>query len=194
MSLNVERHNAYGDRSDDDLAGLYRQTGDKEIAGALYSRFGHLVLGLCFKYLRNRMDADDAAMQIFTGLMDDLRRHEVRHFKSWLYVYSKNYCLMQLRKKQSRLKKELEMNDEQVIVMDFSQDAHLNEREQQVLLLEQAIETLNDDQKKCIRLFYLENLSYAKISEWTGMTGNEVKSHIQNGKRNLRLKLEAGKR
>lgn len=192
MGAHAGRDNNNPERSDEELARLYRETGDRRYAGTLYQRFGHLVLGLCFRYLRNRMDAEDAAMQVFTGIMTDLRKHEVRHFKSWLYVYSKNFCLMELRKRQVRLKRELEISEDPVMVMDFASDAHLNERERQILLLEQAIETLNENQRTCIRLFYLQNLSYAEIAQSTGLNGNEVKSHIQNGKRNLKMKLEAG--
>ncbi|KAF5275472.1 hypothetical protein FQR65_LT16646 [Abscondita terminalis] len=42
--------------------------------------------------------SQDAVMQIFEELIDKLRIHQVDNFKSWLYTFSRNYCLMQLRK------------------------------------------------------------------------------------------------
>src|SRR5690606_6166094 len=144
----------------------------------------------CIKYLGNRMDAEDATAEIFSRLLTDLRHHQVRHFRSWLFVYSKNHCLMELRKRQSALKRELRLADDLPLLMDYSDPAHLHEREQQTRLLEQAIESLNDKQNTCIRLFYLENRSYQEIAAITGFPGGEVKSHIQNGKRNIRIKLE----
>jgi RNA polymerase sigma factor (sigma-70 family) len=190
MALFSRRDSVYVHNSDAEIIVQFRRTEDPYFVGILYNRYGHLVLGLCFKYLRNKMESEDAVMNIFSKLLEDLKKHKVEHFKSWLYVYSKNHCLMALRKRQSMLNKELELKDEGVLLMDFSDASHLKEREEQILMLEQAIEDLGDEQKKCIRLFYLENLSYADIAGSTGYSANEVKSHIQNGKRNLKIRLE----
>jgi RNA polymerase sigma factor (sigma-70 family) len=190
MALFSSRDNEYEHHSDSDIIILFRKSGDTYFAGVLYKRYGHLVLGLCLKYLRNKMEAEDAVMNIFTKLLDDLKKHKVDHFKSWLYVYSKNHCLMILRKRQSSLKRELEIKEDTMLVMDFSDGSHLKEREEQIQMLEQAIDDLSEEQKKCVRMFYLDNLSYVQIAEATGFSGNEVKSHIQNGKRNLKIRLE----
>ncbi len=160
------------------------------MVGVLYERYGHLVLGLCIKYLKNKDEAQDAVIQIFTGLLKDLKKHKIEFFKSWLYVYSKNFCLMELRKRQSALKKELELKENVHLIMDFSNPEHLNEKEKQITIMEKALELLNTEQKKCIDLFYLKNKSYVEIVDITGYTANEVKSHIQNGKRNLKIKME----
>lgn len=190
MALFSRRESEFEHSSDSEIIARFRKSGDGFFTGILYNRYGHLVLGLCFKYLRNRMEAEDAVMNIFTKLFDDLKKHNVDHFKSWLYVYSKNHCLMELRKRQSTLKRELEIKEDTVLVMDFSDGSHLREREEQVQMLEQAINDLSEEQKTCVRLFYLDNFSYAEIVKATGYTGNEVKSHIQNGKRNLKIRLE----
>lgn len=181
----------YKDYTDSELINTFLQTGDNSFVGLLYERYGHLVLGLCIKYLKNKDEAQDAVIQIFTKLIKDLTKHKIQFFKSWLYVYSKNFCLMELRKRQSTLKKELELKDNAHLIMDFSTPEHLQEKENQITLMETALEALNIEQKKCIELFYLKNKSYNEIIELTGYSNNEVKSHIQNGKRNLKLKMEA---
>ena len=53
-----------------------------------------------------------------------------------------------------------------------------------------AINELNAEQKECVSLFYLQKKSYAEIAAITGFSMMQVKSHIQNGKRNLRLMFE----
>lgn len=181
----------YINHTDNDLINNYLQKSDNTYVGVLYGRYGHLVLGLCIKYLKNKDEAQDAVIQIFTNLLSDLKKHKIQYFKSWLYVYSKNYCLMELRKRQSMLKKELELKENVHLIMDFSNPDHLNEKEAQIVLMEKAIELLNNEQKTCIELFYLKNKSYVEIEEITGYSNNEVKSYIQNGKRNLKLKMEA---
>jgi RNA polymerase sigma-70 factor (ECF subfamily) len=62
--------------------------------------------------------------------------------------------------------------------------------ETELQLLEWAIPQLKVHQKTCIVLFYIEQLSYDQIMAQTGYTFNEVKSYIQNGKRNLKLIME----
>ncbi len=180
----------YSSYSDNDLINTFLEKDDNNIVGVLYERYGHLVLGLCIKYLKNKDEAQDAVIQIFTGLIKDLKKHKIEFFKSWLYVYSKNFCLMELRKRQSALKKELELKENVHLIMDFSNPEHLNEKEKQITIMEKALELLNAEQKKCIDLFYLKNKSYVEIVDITGYTANEVKSHIQNGKRNLKIKME----
>lgn len=187
MLLNIK----YKDHSDNDLINKFLETEDNSFVGLLYERYGHLVLGLCIKYLKNKDEAQDSVIQIFTKLITDLKKHKIEFFKSWLYVYSKNFCLMELRKRQSALKKELELQENIHLVMDFSSAEHLKEKEEQITLMERALELLNNEQKVCIELFYLKNKSYNDIINETGYSNNEVKSHIQNGKRNLKLKMEA---
>jgi len=164
---------------------------DNVYVGELYNRYGHLVLGLCIKYLKNRDEAEDAVMSIFGQLLKDLKKHKVEYFKSWLYTYSKNYCLMQLRKKQTILKKELDVKENEIFLMDYNTVEHLNEKEQQIELMQTALNELNKEQRECLELFYMGNKSYIEIVTITGYNNNEVKSHIQNGKRNLKLKMEA---
>lgn len=181
----------YNNCSDNELVNVFFETGDNRLIGILYQRYGHLALGLCLKYLKNRDEAQDAVIQIFTNLIKDLKKHKIDYFKSWLYVYSKNFCLMELRKRQSTLKKELELRENVHLFMDMTDPEHLKEKERQIVLMEQAIALLNTDQKKCIELFYLQNKSYTEITDITGYSANDVKSFIQNGKRNLKIKMEA---
>lgn len=181
----------YSGFTDDQLINSFKETSDNQFVGILYERYGHLVLGLCFKYLKNKDDASDAVSQIFIKLLEDLKKHNISYFKSWLYVYSKNFCLMELRKRQSLLKKELELNENVTLVMDYENAEHLKEKEKQIERMEKAISMLNEGQKVCIELFYLKNLSYNEIVTITGYSSNDVKSFIQNGKRNLKLKLES---
>ena len=181
----------YKDHSDNQLINIFLESGDNVYIGELYSRYGHLVLGLCIKYLKNKDEAEDAVMTIFGQLINDLKKHKVEYFKSWLYTYSKNYCLMQLRKKQTVLKKELDVRENEIFLMDYNNIEHLNEKESQITLMQTALNELNEEQKVCLELFYLSNKSYTEIVTLTGYNNNEVKSHIQNGKRNLKLKMEA---
>lgn len=183
----------YNHFSDLELITEYKNTKNNVFVGILYKRYSHLVLGLSFKYLKDEDEAKDAVMQIFEKLLSDLLRFNIEYFKSWLYTFSKNHCLMILRGKQVRLKKEIDMQIHADSFMETESNLHLNkaaEKEMQYTSLEKAISELNPDQKKCIELFYLQDKSYNDIVDLTGYTMNDVKSFIQNGKRNLKIKLE----
>lgn len=180
----------YSRLSDKELINIFLEKSDNEIIGVFFERYSHLVLGLCLKYLKNKDEAQDAVIQIFSGLLTDLKKYKIDFFKSWLYVYSKNFCLMELRKKQSALKRELELKENVHLIMDYSNSEHLIIKEKQITLLQTAINSLNSQQKTCIELFFMENKSYTEIEKITKYSANEVKSHIQNGKRNLKLKME----
>jgi RNA polymerase sigma-70 factor (ECF subfamily) len=182
----------YNSYSDKDLIAAYCNDSNSLFLGILYKRYGHLVLGLCIKYLKNEEEAQDMVMNIFEKLTADLKKHKIEFFKSWLYTYSKNFCLMELRKKQSQLKKDIELQENTMLFMDSGEDLHPNsaaEKETAILQLETAMKDLNKEQKMCLELFYYKNKSYNEIVAITGFSANEVKSYIQNGKRNLKLKL-----
>ena len=179
--------------SDNELITEYKNTKNNVFVGILYKRYSHLVLGLSLKYLKDEDEAKDAVMQVFEKLLTDLLKFNIDYFKSWLYTFSKNHCLMIIRTKQSKLKKEIDMQIHADYFMETESTLHPNkevEKELQYNLLEKAIDELSEDQKKCIELFYLKEKSYNEIVELTGYSINEVKSFIQNGKRNLKIKLE----
>ena len=62
-------------------------------------------------------------------------------------------------------------------------------REQKLEALEEALSGLNEEQRICLDLFYLKDKSYADVANLTGFEIKQVKSHIQNGKRNLKNQL-----
>lgn len=178
---------------DNELIDRFRYSHDNEYVGELYSRYSHLVLGLCIKYFKDLELAKDATMSIFELLLHELKRHSIDNFKSWLFTVSKNYCLQELRKKKSIGQKEelfkVFLND----TMETDVDLHPNsEKEKLLTRMEALIPTLKNNQRLCLKMFYLEGKSYADISMELNFSLKEVKSHIQNGKRNLKIKLDEG--
>ena len=178
-----------------DLASLYKESGDNRIVGELFQRYTHLVLGVCMKYLKNPDAAQDAVMQVFEKLLEDLKKHHIKdNFKGWLYIVAKNHCMMQLRSQQSMLGKQKELKKDFPVLMESSYFLHLdneNDKEAMLVMLEDCIKKLNDHQKMAVQLFFLQEKCYQEVAEETGFTMLEVKSYIQNGKRNLKNCMEA---
>lgn len=182
----------YNDLTDAELVEKFRASGDLEQLGILYKRYMHLVYGVCLKYFKEREAAQDGVASIFEKLIADLPRHEVENFKSWLYVLTKNFCLMQIRTQKSETQRLHDYQDDQRIFVESEQEMHPIDEEQQELnrALQDCIEQLKGEQQQCIRLFYFDNKSYKEIAELLKLEEKKVKSFIQNGKRNLKICLE----
>ena len=173
---------------DSELIRLYKESGALDLLGELYNRYMSLVYGVCLKYLKDRDESRDAVMQIFEKLIQSLKNHEVEHFKSWLYVTARNYCLMQIRASKGKIFEEISPS-----IMESDSLLHLDDepaKEANLSKLEKCIEGLIHEQKQCVQLFYLQQKCYKEISQTTGFDDNKVKSYIQNGKRNLKLCME----
>lgn len=141
------------------------------------------------KYLKNEEEAKDSVQQVFLKTITELHKYRVDYFKSWLYMVAKNHCLMKIRDRQGKQATELK---EQMAIADEDENSktlHI-EKERKLALMADCLEELNKEQKQCVTLFYLEKKSYQEIAGDTGFTLMQVKSYIQNGKRNLKILLE----
>ena len=177
--------------SDEELLEGFRKENDNKYLGELFGRYIRFVFLVCMKYLRDEDLAKDISMQVFEKISTDLHRFEVQNFKSWLHVVTKNTCLMHIRSvkhlpRQSEAEKKIAL----MHVENSSEEHHEYENhELRLEQLEKAITTLSDDQKQCIELFYLQEKTYKEVTDMTGFSMNQVKSHIQNGRRNLKSYL-----
>jgi RNA polymerase sigma-70 factor (ECF subfamily) len=178
---------------DQELIELYRKTNDTVYIGELFDRYVHLVYGIAYKYFEREDDRREAVMQVFDRLYEALKEHEITNFKAWLYSVAKNHCLMILRKDNTvTFNDQIQLKNFQQDFMDFEGEMTLNHINDEILdkKLPEAIKKLSDEQRICIELFYLHEKSYQEVVETTNFSLNQVKSYIQNGKRNLKIMLE----
>jgi RNA polymerase sigma-70 factor (ECF subfamily) len=151
-----------------------------------------MVLGVCIKYLKNKSEAQDTTQQVFEKAFKELGKYEIPYFKSWIYTVARNICLMKLRS-QSILPESI---DEVSDIPDdnslLEQELKLREdlKEAQLMQLHDAMTQLSNEQNTCLKKFYFEKKSYQIIQEETGYSFQQVKSHIQNGKRMLKVLLD----
>ncbi|HOE25748.1 MAG TPA: sigma-70 family RNA polymerase sigma factor [Bacteroidales bacterium] len=191
--------------SDEELLKRYRDEGDIRLAGQLYERYMNLVFGVCLKYLEEREWAKDEVMNIFEKLVTVLpQQQEIGNFRTWLYVVTKNHCLMLLRSRKSEAAHAEAMMNDPLFFMENTSGMHpMGDDEggetddpggeDGMKRLEECIERLREEQRNCIRLFFYEGCSYRQISERLGVDEMKVKSYIQNGKRNLKICMESMK-
>lgn len=173
---------------DEQLLQEFKRTGKQDVLATLFLRYSDLLYGVCLKYLADEDDAKDAVMNVYQELLRKLPQHEVQNFKSWAYVLTKNFCLMQLRSSKKNITVSLE--GQNVQSEEFSHLDSVIEKEETFKRLEKCVEALPYEQQRAIKMFYNENKCYNEITETTGLEWNKVRSLIQNGRRNLKICME----
>ncbi len=180
--------NRYGHIPDEELLLLFQKSRNSEWLGILLQRYAVLLIGVCMKYLKEEEAAKDAVQQVFVKALTELdKQYKIDNFGGWLYRITINFCLSRLR-------------DRKPLVRDYplanvpdaeseDEDWHW-EKMKTYDKLESALTTLKKEQELTIRMFYFENKSYQEIADQTGYNVKKVKSCIQNGKRNLKIKLQ----
>jgi len=184
MKLNPDITTA---QEDAELVLRYRRDGDMDALGRLFDRYMELVYGVCLKYMGEPEDAKDAVVDIFEELVTKLKKYEVDAFRGWLYQVSVNHCLMKLR---SRKRSPAIISADR---MQLREEIHLEEameNETRLHQLEECLRRLPQGQQDAVRLFYLERKCYREVAEQLGEEVEHVRSHLQNGRRNLRICME----
>jgi len=176
----------YSQFTDEEMLANYRLHRENQWLGALLQRYTMLLLGVGLKYLKEKTLAEDAVQQVFLKTITHLPAGPIANFKGWLYVLMRNHCLQQIRDNN------IHFADSSLLPEIEAEQAPLGglpELEHTLEEMHEAVAQLNEDQRVTITLFYLERMSYEQIITQTGYTFMQVKSFIQNGKRNLKTIL-----
>ena len=175
--------------TDQELLEQFYADHNNEWLGILLQRYTLLLLGVSMKYLKNEEEAKDSVQQIFLKVIQELQKYKVQYFKSWLYMVARNHCLMKLRERQGKITAEIsdKLSAKPEDETDMQQ---LTDNDHTLELMEISLKELNPEQQQCVTLFYLQKKSYQEVSDETGFSMLQVKSYIQNGKRNLKILIE----
>ncbi|MBD1429725.1 RNA polymerase sigma factor [Sphingobacterium sp. SGL-16] len=173
--------------SDESLLEKYTSSEDLNVLGELYTRHSEMVYYVCLRYFKDEEKSKDAVMQLFEQLIVKIKKQTIQDFPKWLYVVAKNFCLMELRSS-----KKIEISTDEFV--EFPTNLHPQEdyaeKEERLSQLEKCIQKLPEKQRISIDLFFINQKCYKEVVEITGFSMNDVKSYIQNGKRNLKNCME----
>ncbi|MBC7694842.1 MAG: sigma-70 family RNA polymerase sigma factor [Burkholderiales bacterium] len=178
--------------SDEELLKHFKKSGDKELFAELFKKHVSVVYGTCLFYLQDKDEAQDATMQLFEKLMLDINNRDINNFKGWLSFVVRNHCISLIRKNKSNAKHIKSYYEFEYEAPSYETDEKISSINDEVMLeeMKNCLPKLKENQRTCVELFYLKNKSYQDIADATSFTLNEIKSYIQNGKRNLKLLLE----
>ena len=196
MFIHHRRDDQLSELDDNSLIHQYQEQQEHRYFNELYQRYAHLVFGSCLKQVKNRDEAKDLTMIIFEKLVERLPTEQVDNFKTWIYYFTRNECISHLRKQEATTKREEEWKkmrkseeifmENETLLRPYTDNSISNI---DGAALQHAIQQLSKAQQQCIRRFFFEQQSYKQIATATRWSLKEVKSHLQNGKRKLRLIL-----
>ena len=137
------------------------------------------VYRLALSYVRSPADAEDLAQEAFVRLWRALPLYDGRaSFSTWLYVIARNACLSELRRRAARPTAPLDGDAvDPAAPMGSAVDHRLE--------CEQLVESLDEPQRRIVRLFYLEDRSYEQVATMLDMPINTVRSHLHRARKRL---------
>jgi len=146
------------------------------------------IFGVCYFVLKEENSSMDIVMDTFEVALKHPVFHEIENPKAWLMKVARNLSLKRFRS-EKRIQYDLDrQNISERFMENGGDEEHIFRDAVQEKLLEE-IAMLKPVQSQCIELFYLSEQSYQEIADQTGLDLKSVKSHIQNGKRNLGIRL-----
>lgn len=163
----------------------FKSTKDIKWLARVLDAYKLILFGVAMKYMKNPDEAKDVVQQVFLTALEKLPLTKVDNIGGWLYIVTKNEALAQLKKSNK------EESIEEILIEGEQVDnlAIAIQKNKKDDLLWDAINQLKVEQKYCIIEFYIKNKTYAEIEKESTFTLKQIKSHIQNGKRNLKIQL-----
>jgi RNA polymerase sigma factor (sigma-70 family) len=153
---------------------------DKELA-ELYQRHVDQVYRLCYIYLKNPVDAEDAVQSVFLKLIkSQMVFNDHGHEKAWLMVITRNYCKDILKNWWKTRRVDLDALPE---VSSWNSD----EPSEKVFA---KLLSLPENYKTVLYLYYFEEYSVKEISEMLERKESTIQTQISRGRG--RLKIDMG--
>lgn len=169
-------------RINDNLLIKKTLSGNPDAFGKLVVRYQHEVFRLCFRFLKNRDDASDAAQEVFIKAYNRLEQFKFgSKFTSWLYRIGVNTCLDELR-----VQNRLQQADSFAFGTDHSAETpHQKTEDRELLgLIRKEAAKLPGTASEVMRL-KLAGESYQEIAEKVGITPASARALYSRGRKKL---------
>ncbi|MFQ5652297.1 MAG: RNA polymerase sigma factor [bacterium] len=140
------------------------------------------------KMVKNTEEAKDLAGETFIRVFNQIEKFRLdAPFSPWLKRIATNLCIDHLRKR-SRFRHQVIEEHQGATHPDMNGElVNQNNLRKKIL---HVLKGLKPAQRRCFCLFYLHDLSYREITKLTGYSFDQVRSHIQNGRRKFKILME----
>ena len=172
---------------------------DEDAFRKVYEATYYRMLYIAKKYMKNDAAAEDVLQEAYIKIWTNLPQlGQPEAYVSWASRIVANTALNELRKTQPTLFSEMSAEGEDGSEMAFDvEDTYVpnqpelsftDAEEQQII--REMIDSLSDEQRMCILMYYMENLSVREIAETMGCSEGTVKSRLNYGRQNIKAKAE----
>lgn len=154
---------------------------------------------IALKYMKNEDDALDVLQDAYMKAFDKLDTlYEAEKFPAWLGMIVANTAKNALAKKKPVLFSEMGTENEDGDAFEYQiEDENIGNqpelsytKEETRELVQQLIDSLSEEQRLCILMFHIEEMSIREIAEILDCSENTVKSRLNYGRKNLKTKAE----
>jgi len=164
--------------------------GNTEMYSLLVNRYKNKVFSLAYAIVSNREDAEEIAQDAFVKAFKGLPSFKERSsFSTWMYRIVVNTAL-----NKKKLKKLVTVDDTDQIKQDeqfgFESLTQYLKTSDQKKFIRMALDTLNKQEKLCLTLFYLSELSVKEIQEITRLSESNIKVLLLRGRKHLYEQLK----
>ena len=169
--------------------------------GQLVERYQHRLLGVLKHLVGNAEEAEDLTQEVFLRVYKARKGYRPKaKFSTWLFTIANNLALNHARGKgrhrtvgfgagNTAAESSAGVSESQVVSREGTASTQLRKSEL-AAVVQEALGTLNDDQKMAVLLNKFEEMSYGEISEVMGRTDAAVKSLLARARMNLREQLD----
>lgn len=174
------------ERSDDELVRCFQTTRDGECFEELFRRHRKSTYLRCRAFFSDSGAAEDATQEAFLRAYQNMHRFLGGNFGGWLMQIARNVCIDHWRKRRHEAASEEAdvANMPSVGTLEQASDVHFA-----VQSVRKEMETLPPEQRSCLEL-KIDGYSYEETAAKTGLSVEAVKSHLQNGRRTLWLRMK----
>ncbi len=154
--------------------------GTEEALAQMYQRNVDMVYKLCYIYLKDSVDAEDAVQSVFLKLLKShIIFNDLEHEKAWLIVAAKNYCKDVFKSWWRQKRVDFDNLPE---ISSQVEDKQTTEVLSKLLALPQKYRIV-------VHLYYFEAYSTREISELLGTNESTIRTQLQRGRERLKIDL-----
>ncbi len=166
----------------------YLASNDKHYWGLLYEKYKKQVFFKCYSIVKSQDEAGDLAVEAFIKAFENLHRFDHgKPFLPWLQQIAVHLCIDAVRRR-ARIRFQ-DIRETYDIASGENVERHVHTK-QLAGGIQKAIRQLPGTQRRCFCLFFIHQKSYKEIARYTGIPLNNVRSHIQNGKRKFKVLMQ----
>ena len=162
--------------------------GDGSALDLLYESTSKQLYTLCYTYMRNRQDSEDALSNTYLTAVRYIDRFKGANGFNWLYSIAKNICLNLLRSKQKNVF--VDFADEETVntLQLFSESAPKLSDESGVVALSEQV--LSKTEFQILILHAVNGLKFKEIAKMIDSKENTVRWQYNNALKKVKKEYE----